>query len=279
MPEQEIIETIELYPILDGKLIELLESLSPEEWNAQTIAGKWTVKDIVAHILDGCYLRRLSIHRDGYFGENPENINSFQGLVNYLDSLNAVAVNAHKRLSPKLLISLIKIYSREVYEFFKTLEPRGRAIFPVNWAGEKESENWFDIARDYTERWHHQQQIRLAVGRFGIDMRELYFPVLDTFMRALPQTYQAIAAEKSTVLQFTISGEAGGDWYLSMTDKGWALVKETNQTPVSRTTIPQEIAWRVFTKGIDRESAKSQSKVEGSENLGTEIFNMVSIMG
>ncbi len=76
MSQPEIIETIELYPILDEKLVELLESLSPEEWNAPTIAGKWTVKDVAAHILDGCYLRRLSIHRDGYIGEKPENVNS-----------------------------------------------------------------------------------------------------------------------------------------------------------------------------------------------------------
>jgi len=28
--------------------------------------------------------------------------------------------------------------------------------------------------------------------------------------------------------------------------------------------IPQELAWRVFTKGIDRESARKQIKVEGN---------------
>ena len=48
-----------------------------------------------------------------------------------------------------------------------TLPSHGRAIFSVAWAGESESENWFDVARDYTERWHHQQQIRDAVGRPG----------------------------------------------------------------------------------------------------------------
>jgi hypothetical protein len=273
-----MIETIELYPLLDGKLVDLLESLSSEEWNAPTIAGKWTVKDVAAHILDGCFLRRLSIHRDGYFGEKPENINSYRDLIDYLNGLNAVWVNANKRLSPRIMIELIKIYSREVYEFFKTLEPRGRAIFAVDWAGETESENWFDIARDYTERWHHQQQIRLAVGKFGIESRELYFPVLDTFMRALPHTYRNVAALENTVLQFTIAGEAGGDWFLRKTNEGWRLEKEAVKTPAVKVSILQEIAWRIFTKGVDKNTAQSQSTVEGNKDLGVEVFNMLSVM-
>jgi hypothetical protein len=278
MPQAYIIETIELFPLLDGKLIELLESLSPDEWSAPTIAGKWTVKDVAAHILDGCFLRRLSIHRDGYFGEKPRDVNSARDLVDYLNNLNAVWVDACKRLSPHLIIELSKIYSREVYEFFKTLEPRGRAIFAVNWAGETESENWFDIARDYTERWHHQQQIRLAVGKFGIESRKLYFPVLDTFMRALPHAYRDVAAAENTVLQFTVAGEAGGDWFLRKTTEGWSPEKKAVAAPAVKVTIPQEIAWRVFTKGIDKTTAKSQSAFEGNQDLGAEIFNMLSVM-
>lgn len=273
-----MIETIELYPLLDGKLIDLLRSLSSEEWNAPTIAGKWTVKDVAGHILDGCFLRRLSIHRDGYWGEKPDDVNSYRDLINYLDDLNAVWVNASRRLSPRIMIGLMKIYSREVYEFFKTLEPRGKAIFAVDWAGETESENWFDIARDYTERWHHQQQIRVAVGKFGIESRELYFPVLDTFMRALPHTYRDVAAAEKTVLQFTIAGEAGGDWFLQKTNEGWTLEKEAAATPAAKVNIPQEIAWRIFTKGIDKNTAKSQSALEGNQDLGAEIFNMLSVM-
>ena len=39
------------------------------------------------------------------------------------------------------------------------------AFFPSpEAAGEAVSANWFDVAREFTERWHHQQQIRLAIG-------------------------------------------------------------------------------------------------------------------
>lgn len=147
------------------------------------------------------------------------------------------------------------------------------------WAGETESENWFDIARDYTERWHHQQQIRLAVGKPGIETGELYFPVLDTFMRALPHAYRMVPAGENTLLQFTITGPAGGDWYLSKTNEGWISQKKpTGAAPAAKTIIPQEIAWRIFTRGIDKETAKSQSVIEGNEDFGEKVFDMLSVI-
>ncbi len=47
------IPTLHLFPVLDKLLIDLLFSLSPEEWNKPTVARLWTVKDIAAHLLDG----------------------------------------------------------------------------------------------------------------------------------------------------------------------------------------------------------------------------------
>ena len=47
------IQTLHLFSVLDELLIELLKSLTEEEWNAQTVAKKWTVKDIASHLLDG----------------------------------------------------------------------------------------------------------------------------------------------------------------------------------------------------------------------------------
>ncbi|MEP6925022.1 MAG: maleylpyruvate isomerase N-terminal domain-containing protein [Pyrinomonadaceae bacterium] len=278
MSNLNTIETLELYPLLDAKLIELLESLSPEEWHAPTVAGFWTVKDVAAHLLDGCFLRRLSIHRDMYFGEKPENIDSNKDLVGYLNSLNADWVKACKRLSPRILIDQLRQASTEVYEFFKTLDPHSEAIFAVSWAGENRSENWFDIARDYTERWHHQQQIRLAVGKFGIETRELYFPVLDTFMRALPYTYRNIEAKVNTVIQFTITGEAGGDWFLLKDEGKWILNESSRKNADAVTIIPSTLAWQLFTKGIDKKTAKSHISFFGDQNLGGEIINMLAVM-
>ena len=50
---------------------------------------------------------------------------------------------------------------------------------------------WPDVARDYSRDWTHHQQIRDAVKRPGLRFSEFLDPVLDTFMRALPKTYEA----------------------------------------------------------------------------------------
>jgi hypothetical protein len=44
------------------ELIGLLRSLAPGEWDTQTIAGTWKVRDVAAHLLD-TVLRKLSMVR------------------------------------------------------------------------------------------------------------------------------------------------------------------------------------------------------------------------
>ena len=59
------IRTEHLFAPLHGELMTLVGSLTADEWNAPTVAGAWTVKDVAAHLLDSA-LRRLSMQRDGY---------------------------------------------------------------------------------------------------------------------------------------------------------------------------------------------------------------------
>ncbi len=153
------------------------------------------------------------------------------------------------------------------------------AAFSVSWAGEEKSPNWFDTARELTERWHHQQQIRLATNRPGIMTRELYYPVLDCFMRALPFTYRDQAGEPGTHVRLNVSGDCGGSWYLYSDGERWEQVESPKGRQVSETTIPQEIAWRIFTKGIDRDSAEQQVAIGGDRRLGRHVLSMVSIIG
>jgi len=44
-------------------------------------------------------------------------------------------------------------------------------------------------------------------------------------------------------------------------------------------TIPQDIAWRIFTKGIARENAGEQIHVTGDGALGRHVLNMIAIVG
>src|SRR5438445_7595389 len=268
--------TAHLFPRLDGMLIELLRSLAPEDWEKQTVSPKWKVKDVAAHLLDTS-LRGVSIGRDGYVVERPR-ITCAADLAAFINRLNSEGVIVYRRLSPLVLIGLVEVAAKSLAEFHASREPYATAPYGVSWAGEEKSSNWFDTAREFTERWHHQQQIRLAVNRPGIMTRELYHPVLDCFLRALPFTYRNVSAKTGTLLQLTVSGECGGIWYLYRAAEIWQLVEAPIGEAVSETTIPQEIAWRIFTKGIDRDSALGQVKVSGDASLGLHILRMVSIV-
>jgi uncharacterized protein (TIGR03083 family) len=269
--------TAHLFPKLEGMLIELLRSLTSQDWDRQTLAPKWKVKDVAAHLLD-TQLRKLSASRNRHISGTSK-ITSDADLVALINSLNAEGVKKYRQLSPDELISRMEFASRESAEYHQSLDPFAPAMFPVSWAGEEESANWFDTAREFTERWHHQQQIRLAVEKPGILTREFYYPVVDCFLRALPHGYRTMPAKPGALAQFNIAGECGGSWYLFRGIETWRLVSSATGEKVSETTIPQEIAWRIFTKGIKRDAAKTQVRVAGDIEIGLHILGMVSIVG
>ena len=269
--------TAHLFPEIEARLIELLRSLTADEWELQTVAPAWKVKDVAAHLLD-TQLRKLSRVRDGYVAAPPPHLTSHDDLVAYINGLNREGVEMYCRLSPNVLISVMQTASREYVEFHRRLDPMAEAGFGVSWAGEQKSLNWFDTARELTERWHHQQQIRLATNRPGIMTRELYYPVLDCFMRALPFAYRDRDGETGTHLRFNVAGHCGGSWYLYRDGERWVQTELPQGRQVSETTIPQDIAWRIFTKGIDRRSAETQVTVSGHPELARHVLGMVAII-
>jgi uncharacterized protein (TIGR03083 family) len=269
--------TAHLFCKLEAELIELLRGLSPDDWEKQTLAPKWKVKDVAAHLLD-TQTRGLAAARHGYKAENSRKLTP-EKLLTLIDTLNAEGVRQYRRLRPDELISKMETASRELAEYIQSLDPFATAIFPVSWAGEEKSANWFHAAREFTERWHHQQQIRLAVNKPGIMTREFYFPVLDCFMRALPHAYRNVDAKPGSLAQFHVKDDCGGSWYLYRDGAAWKLIASPGGETISKTTIPQEIAWRIFTKGIGREEAAAQVRVTGDQEVGLHILKMISIVG
>jgi len=262
---------------VDQKLIDLLRSLEPSEWDLQTIAPLWKVRDVSAHLLD-TVLRKLSMVRDSCYVETAT-IRSPQDVIALVNLLNARGVTVYRRLSPPVLIDMMKLACEQSARFHESLDPFAPATFNVSWAGEETSVTWFDTARELTERWHHQQQIRLATNRPGIMTPDLYHPVLDCFLRGLPYVYRDVDAPAGTVLLLEISGECGGQWLLSRGSTGWSFVKQSGGTLACQVKIPQELAWRVFTKGIDRDSAQAQMEIEGDRNLGQKVLDLTAIVG
>lgn len=265
---------------LDSLLIDLLKLLSDDDWQRPTTARLWRVKDVAAHLLDG-NLRTLSLARDGYSGDPPGEIGSYADLVAYLDRLNRDWVQAMKRLSPAVLISLLESTGSAFGEYLASLDPFAPALFSVAWAGERESANWFHVAREYTEKWHHQQQIRLATGR-GYELlfsEELYRPLIETLLRALPHHYRAVPGASGDVLRLTITGEGGGDWFLVWENAAWHLTRQSEAPPTASVSLPDRVAWRVFMKSIDPGEARSQVSFSGKKSLGEHLLTMLAVMG
>jgi uncharacterized protein (TIGR03083 family) len=268
---------IDRFPGLHQELMQLLRGLNEADWSRPTACALWSVKDIVAHLLD-TGLRRLSSGRDGFMPASEGDIASYTDLVTYLNRLNAEWVEAARRLSPHVLMALMDFMDPQVQALLGSLDPHGRAQFRVAWAGEESSPVWFDIGREYTERWLHQQQIREAVGAPGLLGREWLYPVLDIFMRALPHTYRAVPAEPGESVHFAIRGEAGGDWTLRRQSEGWSLLTGRDDHPTTRASLDQENAWRLFSKGLSPEAARRSVSIEGDPRLGEPVFGALAVM-
>lgn len=270
------IPTIHLFPKLDEQLITLLKSLSPEDWDKSTLAGRWRVKDIAAHLLDG-NIRTLSIFRDGYFGDPPSGVSSYQDLVNYLNRLNADWVQAMKRVSPAALIQLLETSGSEYHQCLLALNPFEKALFAVDWAGESESQNWFHIAREYTEKWHHQKQIREAVGVGGLMEKEFYQPLIQTFMQALPHAYRNAKAPENTTIMVVVTSEAGGSWCIQHHHNKWTFTQDA-QPLACRIEIDPDTAWKLFTKGLSANEAQPKLHVTGQQEWSEPLLRMLAVM-
>ncbi len=223
-------------------------------------------------------MRTLSASRDRYFGPKPEHINSYQDLVDYLNRLNTDWVSAMQRVSPTLLLELLETTGQQYHTYLTTLDPEAPAVFPVAWAGEEVSSNWFHIAREYTEKWHHQQQIRLVLGQeAALFEPSLYLPYLETSMRALPYHYRNQPGESGEVIRFTVP-EVAGEWWLHYTGEKWELITSMQTLPATEVLIPQTIAWRIFSKNIPAEAAEKQVQISGNQKLGRHFLHMLAVM-
>ncbi len=273
------INAIPVYEAVQRELISLLKSLSPEEWNYPTSSTKWRVKDIAAHLLDGD-LKRLSLDRDRHkLPAPPHPPGSHEALLVFLNDLNNTWVRAAERLSPAVLIELTAFAAPKVVRHFRGLDPKGTALFSVAWAGEEESENWFDIAREYSEKWHHQQQIREAAGRPLLVARKWLSPLIATLIRGVPPVYNRHAAGMgSRKIEIRISGVVEDRWLLAGENGRWRLFAAGDAKPDTVIEMDDDTAWRLFTRNISEEAALERLRISGDRALGALIAKTCSYL-
>lgn len=263
-----------LFPEIHAELLSLLKSLSAEEWQKPTVCSGWTVKDVALHILGG-EIGNISRRRDSF--EINASINNWEELVTFINDWNQRWVSVARRISPPLLVDLLELTGSQLYAYFQTLDPSSLGG-PVDWVGPQPAPVWLDLAREYTERWHHQQHIRDAVGRPGLKQPRYLSPVLDTFMRALPRTYQAIHSVENTAVSMTITGDAGGRWSILWENGAWKLYSGVPDKPTAEVVVDQDVAWRLFTRGIDQDLAVKQMIFKGDQTLAHQVLGMTAII-
>jgi uncharacterized protein (TIGR03083 family) len=272
------LDTVPLFAGLGDELLDLLRGLRPEQWTLPTSCPGWQVRDIAAHLLDSG-LRRIAIDRDGQPPPPPaEPVTSYRQLVTHLDRLNAEWVQAMRRLSPASLIELLEQLERRLPAVLAALEPRAKARFAVAWAGEEESQVWFDVARELTERWHHQQQIRLAVGAPPLTDPRWSRPVLETFLRALPHRYRSVEAPPGAALEIRIAGAEPYVYTLRREAAGWSLWHGAVAAPDAAVALDEETAWRLLTNGLAPAEAGRRAAVAGERPLILPLFETLAVM-
>jgi uncharacterized protein (TIGR03083 family) len=268
------IETAALFPELLEGLLELLRGLTPDEWARPTVAGSWRVKDVASHLLGG-EIGILSRRRDGWAPGSPPR--SFEELVALIDGLNRSWVETTSRLSPRLIVDLLEHLGRQSCEWFATLDPDAPGD-SVDWAAPGPAPVWMELAREYTERWHHQQQIRDAVGRPGLDGPRHLGPVLDAFVRGIPRALSREPRPEGSTLRFEVEGAYQAGWSFRREGEAWVLGGETSRED-ARLTLPADVAWRLFCKGVTPARAERAGRLEGDQALCRAALGTVSVLG
>jgi hypothetical protein len=279
MKKPEVIEVRHLFPELYSELLELLQNISVDEWNYPTSSSKWTVKDVVAHLID-TDLRRISFQRDHLIPQsNSASITEVKQFVEYLNYLNNTWVDASKRLSPGVLVDLLNYIKLEVPKMLNSLDMNGKALFGVWWAGEEESKNWFDIAREYTEKWYHQQQIREALGKPLLVEQKWIHPLIDTFVRGLvPAIYQKVFPDIINATVFLeVEDIIDGKWIMKK-NNSWELFVGDTLDYSSKVIMNADTAWRLFSKNISKEEARKRITIEGDIDLGLVMLELTTFM-
>jgi len=263
---------------VSGSLVTLLRGLPPEDWRRPTVAGAWLVRDVVAHLLDST-LRRLSFHRDGMTPPPPDRpIDSERDFVAFINELNAQWVAAARRLSPGVLTDLYERASGELADWLESQALDAPALFAVSWAGEQASANWFDIGREFTELWHHQEQIRMAVGAAPLPDARYLHAVIDIAVRGLPHAYRRVVAESGQTVVIDVTGPAGGRWTLVRESDRWTLMRGEPGSETARIRLDENVAWKLLFNALPEADLAHVVSVSGRVELAVALLHARSVI-
>ena len=262
------VDTRPLFSQLRAELGALLDGLADDDWGRPTACPGWSVHGVAAHLF-GVEVGNVSIRRDGW-GLWPR---PGEDLDSWLNGFNQQWVEASRRISPRLLVELINVAALRFEELVVTLDLDAIGS-PVQWAtGSDPAPVWLDVAREYMERYVHQQQIRSATGRPPLGAA-FTSPVLTTAAHALPRALDGVTRPAGTVVTFTVEG--GGSWHVVRAAGRWELDPSPPGRPAAchaRTTVDGAL------KLYARDPSAPPLRWDGDAELAEALAGVKAVLG
>ncbi len=268
-----------LFPRERAELLDVLRSLSPAEWQLRTMCPGWSIHDVTLHLLNGD-LRFIAGRRDGYQSPHGPRVQPPYGraeVTALVDEINNRWIAGARWMSPRQVVDRLERSGIEYAETMAAIDMDAPGI-PVDWIQPGPAPAWMDVAREFTERWIHQQQIRDSAGRPLLDDRWALYPVFDTFMLALPNALGKVDAPVSANVHLTIRGEAGCTWIVRRAEDGWRFGSDRGSTPFASVAMDQDTAWRLYTKGIALADALPRIDRAGDPAAIEAMVGMVTVL-
>lgn len=260
------------------ELVALLNEITPADWDRPTVAGRWLVRDVVAHLLDTT-MRRLSFHRDRHEPPKPEHPPANEReFVAFINDLNQQWVGVARRLSPRVMTDLYARASEDLAAFVESLPLDAPALFPVSWAGEDASAGWFDIGREFTEQFHHQMQIRNAVGAAPLQDPAWLAAFLLIAVRGLPHAYRETAADEGATVTIDVTGPSGGVWTLRRDRGRWSLWAGAADRATTTIVLSDDTAWRLLFNALPPAQAIDRIVTTGERSLAEPLVQARSVI-
>jgi hypothetical protein len=198
--------------------------------------------------------------------------------VAFINGLNAQWVDAARRLSPRVMTEMYELASGALADFVEALPADAPALFPVSWAGEASSEGWFDIGREFTEQWHHQAQVRHAVGAPPLGDPQWLHAVLLIALRGLPHAYRDAPATAGKSLTIEVTGGAGGVWTLRREENRFRLWVGQEAGESARVVMSDDSAWRLLFNALPAGRADALVTRSGEPALSAPLLRARSVI-
>ena len=264
-----------LFPVERLELLSVLRALDAADWPRATGCPGWSVHDIAAHLVHD-YLRRLSSTRDRNASAGPAPGETLPG---FLARVNQEFVDVARDWSPAVLMDLLEHLGPQLDRTWADLDLSAVGDLDVWWADPGvRAPVWLDVAREYSEFWVHQQQIRDAVGRPGADDPALLGPVIDTFMRGLPNALRVHPVAAGATVRVDVQGSGGGTWVATRAPSRWRLEAPNGETADALVRVSPDTLWRLASRGLTPDEARERATVVGDESLASAALQLLSII-